>query len=279
MANAGIASYISHRLLKPLCVVLQSQSHSSLIKGLILANAAAMSLSSTHSAELQLPKPPSAETTKSDCAATLAWLETSIATIYSAAKTTPPHEKRTSLARDSYLHLYTATHDYCMLTKHLHKTQPNDPPNCEDLYLSLRNEIGTHCSEIQAHVSSSETHTGVDSARRTIGEYLAQWDRFTHLAVFVSHVLHPLEKEWIQRVVMEGKKDMCLIKDLHTLVWKAEVLRVGVDSNEVATESEIAQAVATLQKNGEGKDESDDALFARLSESIGAIGLEARHVR
>lgn len=238
-----------------------------------------MSLPDTHSAELQLPKAPSADETKSDCAATLAWLKTSIATIYSAAKTTPSHEKRPTLARDSYLHLYTATHDYCMLTKHLHKTQPNDPPNCEDLYLGLRNEIGTHCSEIQAHVSSSETHTGLDSARRTIGEYLAQWDRLTHLAAFVSHVLQPLEKEWIRRVVIEGKKDMHLIKDLHTLVWKAKVLRVGVDSKAAATESEIAHAVATLQKNGEGDDEGDDGLFARFSESLRAIGVETRHVR
>lgn len=238
-----------------------------------------MSLAGTRSAALQFSKAPSAEDTKSNCAATLAWLKTSIATIYSAARTMPPHEKRPTLAREAYLHLYTATHDYCMLTKHLHKTQPNSPPNCEDLYLILHNEIRTHCSEVKAPIASSEAGTKVVSARDTVREYLAQWDRLTHLATLVTHVMQPLESEWIRRVISEGKKDIYSIKDLHTMVWKTEVLHAGVQSTEFAIEPEIAKAMATMQKQAEDGSDSDSEISKTFSESLRAIGVEPRNVR
>lgn len=109
-----------------------------------------------------------------------------------------------------------------------------------------------------------------------VWEYLAQWYRLTHLAAFVSHVLQPLENEWIRKVFNEGKKDTHLIKDLHTMVWKADVLQVGVDSSEAATESEIAKAVATLQKQAENGSESDSELSERFLEALRAIGVDPR---
>jgi hypothetical protein len=237
--------------------------------------AAAMSTTEFTPSTLQFPQPPSTKDTKSDPAATLAWLKTNLATIYTAGRTTPAQGELPTLARGAYLDMYSTVHNYCMVTKAAPRSQQKDFLTPGHLYRGLRDAIATHCSEIRVLLVDSESSTGVDvdGARRMIGNYLAQQEVFTQLADLISHLLRSLDKEWITREISEKKKDMHLIKDLHTVVWKNEILQVGVDSSEEACGSKIAAAMATLQKQGEDGAEGDDDLVGRFLESLKAMGV------
>jgi hypothetical protein len=103
-----------------------------------------------------------------------------------------------------------------------------------------------------------------------IGEYLAHWNMMVHLATYVSNLLRYLERKWIKRCMDEGQRDIHMIKDLHTMIWKEEVLHVGVDQE--ATRSEMDRAVALLQESGEGGIESDGDLVERFLGSLNYVG-------
>jgi hypothetical protein len=224
---------------------------------------------------LQFPERPSTKDTKSDPAATLAWLKTNIATIYTVGRTTPAQDELPTLARSTYLDMYSAVHDYCMVRKAAPRSQQKDVLTPGHLYYGLRDAIATHCSEVRVQLIYTENSTGVDvdGARRMIGNYLAQQERFTQLADLISHLLRSLDRDWIAREISENKKDIHLIKDLHSLVWDNKILQVGVDSAEAACGSKIATAMATLQEQSEEAVEDDNDLIGRFLESLKAMGV------
>jgi hypothetical protein len=224
---------------------------------------------------LQFPQPPSKKDTKSDPAETLAWLKTNIATIYTAGKTTPAQDELPTLARGAYLDMYSTVHDYCMVTKAAPRSEQKGFLTPGHLYYGLRDAIAAHCSEIRVLLVDPENSMGVDvdGARRMISSYLAQQGRFTQLADLISHLLRSLDKDWIMREISEKKKNIHLIKNLHTVVWKNEILQVGVDSSEAACGSKIATAMATLQKQGEDGAEGDNDLVGRFLESLKVMGV------
>jgi hypothetical protein len=236
------------------------------------------------SAGLEFPQPPSFKDTQADSAATLAWLKENIATIYLTARTTSASQDQPSvLTRSAYLSVYTTAHNYCEITKHTYKTKPDDPtpPNGQDLYRSLEQIIRNHCSEIRARVFTPENSTGVNRAGRVmIQEYLAQWKMFEqHLAPLFAHLMRHLERVWIRRELDEKRKGLHFIKDLHTMVWKEEILhQVGGYSTTaaaVSTRSELEQAVGTLlQEQSQVGVESDGKDLAQgFSESLRAVGV------
>ena len=231
----------------------------------MVLNTSAMSLPESVPTALQFPQPPSGKDTMSDPAATLAWLETTIATIYLAARTPPTQDKPPSLARSAYANLYTAAHHFCEVTK-LARTSPR----CDDLYQFLWDQIRTHCSEVRAHIYAPENSTGVDDARHTVEDYLAQWHQFTSLAGLISRLLSNLDRAWIKRGIDEGKKDRYFIKDLHNVVWKNEILKVGVDSTEA---EQIASAVKRLREQPDDGFEGDKALVDSFVKSLEDIGV------
>lgn len=219
-------------------------------------------------AELSFPQRPSTQDTKNDSAATLAWLKTNVSAVYLAARTNPSPGEPPRLSRSAYLDFYTTAHDYCMVTK-----TARSPPLRDDLYHGLRDAIQAHCSEVRKILFDPKNVAGVDGARHTIGEYLAQWQRFTHVAFLVANLLRPLEKDWISRLIDEKRKDVYRIKELHTNVWKTEILQIGVDSTMAATGSELQKALVTLQEHGEDGVGSDNNLVERFLESLKAIGV------
>jgi hypothetical protein len=229
-------------------------------------------MSSTESTQsgLQFSERPSTKDTKSDPAATLAWLKTNITTVYTTGRTTPAQDELPTLARSTYLDMYSTVHDYCMVTKAAPRSQQKDFLTPGHLYYVLRDAIVAHCSEVRSRLVDSKSSKGddFDRARRMIGDYLAQQERFTQLADLISHLLRSLDKDWITREISEKKKNTHLIKDLHTVVWKNEILQVGVDSAEAGCGSKIAMAMATLQKQDEGAVEGDNDLVKRFLESL-----------
>jgi hypothetical protein len=116
-----------------------------------------------------------------------------------------------------------------------------------------------------------------------IQEYLAQWNMLAqHLAPLVAHLMRHLERHWIQRVLDEKRKDVYSIIDLHTMVWKEEMLlQASGDSTTVAartTRSELERAVGMLlHERGEGGVEGDRKdLAERFLESLRTIGVDLK---
>ena len=71
----------------------------------------------------------------------------------------------------------------------------------------------------------------------------------------------------------EGLPDIHMIKDLHSMIWKEEVLHVGVPGAEEIIRTEMDQAVELLQNQHQGGSESDKDLVERFLESLRAVGL------
>ena len=112
-----------------------------------------------------------------------------------------------------------------------------------------------------------------DDARLIVGEYLAYWEMLARLAGLVKNLMQPLERDWIVRSMSEKRRDVVLVVDLHTVVWKREILEVGVESTEAATGSKIEKAMKTLQAQDEDGSESDGHLVERFVESLKSIGV------
>ncbi|KAM0718418.1 hypothetical protein Q7P37_005488 [Cladosporium fusiforme] len=210
-------------------------------------------------AALEFPPPPSTEDTKSDLTSTIAWLKTNIAAVYLAARTSQSQGKPPRLSRGAYLGLYSTTHDYSMATKAARK-----PPTGEDLYRCLESEIRTHCQEVRVHAFAASESLTADSARRVVQQYLDQWNGLTQLAALVTHLLQPLEREWITRSIAEKRANVNSIKHLHTIVWKDEMFPAGLDS--------IVSAMEMLQKQGEDGSDGDRALVKQFLQSLRSIG-------
>lgn len=221
-----------------------------------------MSSSESSPAELEFPQSPSAKEIRSDHAAALAWLKTTIATLYVAERTSASHGKPPTLTRNAYLGLYSTVHEYTEATKTARAS-----PNTNDLYQYLWEQIKFHCSVVRARLHAAEISPGVDDARQTVESYLSEWHQFTLLAGLVSNLLRSLDRTWIKRLIDEQKKDIHLIRDLHNLVWKNEILQTGVDHTEA---EKIVSVVATLREQNE---EDDKALVDKFTKSLEAIGV------
>jgi hypothetical protein len=218
---------------------------------------------------LQFSQPPS--NIRSDHATALAWLKTSIAAIYLAARSSPTQDQPPTLARSAYLNLYSTAHEYTDSTK-----TAKESPNSSDLYRFLWDQIKTQCSEVHANLSVAEDGEGIDGARRTIENYLSHWHHFMLLAGLVANVLRSLDRTHIQVMVSAKQKDWYYIKDLHKLVWKDEILKLNKDSTETDVGSNVASAMATLQKQTGNVLESDKDLENRLLESLQALDAQRK---
>jgi hypothetical protein len=153
------------------------------------------------------------------------------------------------------------------------RSPPGGPLDGGNLYHGLRDEIKSHCSEVRTLLLASKNSAEADDARRIIEDYMAHWQMLARLAALVKNLVQPLEKDWIVRNTSEKKKDVVLIMDLHTVVWKREILEVGVDSTEAATGSELERAMKTLQAQGEDGSKSNKDLAERFVESLKSIGV------
>jgi hypothetical protein len=233
-----------------------------------------MSSPDHNSASLEFPKPPTTEKKASNCATTLAWLRTNIATIYSAGRAASSQDHPPTLARSAYLDMYSTVHSFCMDAKQ--RSPPGGPLDGEHLYRGIKDEIKSHCTEVRTLLLASRNSAEADDARQIIEDYLAHWQMLARLAALVKNLMQPLERDWIVRNMSEKKKDVILIMDLHTVVWKREILEVGVDSTEAAAGSELERALKTLQTQGEDGSESDRDLAERFVESLKSIGVGPR---
>jgi hypothetical protein len=241
-----------------------------------------MAQPSPRSAALEFPKPPSFKDTQADPATTLAWLKENISTIYLTTRTTSVSQDQPPvLARSAYLSLYTTAHNYCEITKHARSPRRGDPKplSGEDLYGCLEEIIRSHCSEIRARLSFTPTES--TEAVKMIQEYLTQWNMLSqHLVPSVAHLLRHLERHCIQRWLDEKRTGVYLIQELHTVIWKEEILSQARGDSTTASASsirlELERAVGALLQgqSGDGVDGDGKALAERFLESLKTIGVD-----
>lgn len=153
------------------------------------------------------------------------------------------------------------------------RSPPGGPLDGEDLYRGFKDEIKAHCSEVRILFLDSRDDAEADDARQIIGDYLAHWQMLARLAALVKNLMQPLERDWITRSISEKRKGIVLIMDLHTVVWKQEILEVGVDSTDAANGSKLERSLKTLQAQGEDGSESDKDLAETFVESLESIGV------
>lgn len=151
------------------------------------------------------------------------------------------------------------------------KRPGKDALDGEDLYHGIREEIIRNCFEVRKVLLASGGSDEADNARHLIEDYMAHWQMLIQLAALISHLLQPLERDWILRTMDEKRKEAFLIKDLHTKAWKDEVLQVGVDSAEAAIGSKIEKADQVLRAQGEDGGANDKDLAERFLGSFEVI--------
>lgn len=166
-----------------------------------------------------------------------------------------------------------------MDTKQRPKRPRKDALDGEDLYRGIREETIKHCTEVRTLLLALEDGNEVNDSRRLIEDYMAHWQMLTQLAALISHLLQPLERDWILRERDEKRKEAFLIKDLHTKAWKNEILQVGVDSTEAAIGSKIERAGKAVKAQDENGGASDKDLAERFVQSLEGIrvGLGKEH--
>lgn len=232
-----------------------------------------MSLLRPNSTSLEFPKPPSTEKKASNCAETIAWLKTSIATIYSAGRAASSQDSPPTLARSAYLDICSTVHSFCMDAKQRYPA--GGPLTGEDLYRGLKEDIKMHCSEVLAVLLASRNSDDADDARQIIGEYLAHWKMLARLAALVKNLMQPLERDWIARSIDERRKGILFFMELHTVVWKQEILGVRIESTEAGCRSKLEKAMEKLQAQGEDYSDSDKDLVERFVASLRSLGIES----
>jgi len=140
-----------------------------------------MSESQSSPDPLLTSKPPNRQETTSNPAATLAWIQTRLSSIYETARADQQEDKLPTLDRSSYLDIYTAIHDFCIATMSRQKGL-----NAGDLYRILERIIRNHSIEIRTHIL--ESRDGGSSLEQLTTTYLAQRNGFTRLVGFVTHL-------------------------------------------------------------------------------------------
>ncbi|KEQ69442.1 hypothetical protein M436DRAFT_56060 [Aureobasidium namibiae CBS 147.97] len=193
-------------------------------------------------------KPPNRQETTSNPAATLAWIQTRLTSIYEIARADQQEDKLSTLDRASYLDIYTAIHDFCIATMSGQKGL-----NPGDFYRILDRIIREHCIEIRTRILESKD--GGATLEQLTTTYLTRRNGFTRLVGFVTHLTQPLERVWIRRQIDEGRKDVRLNRDLHEMIWQQEVL--GTDAKATGLE-EMANAAEALHIQDGSESNSDE---------------------
>jgi len=207
--------------------------------------------------------------TPTDVTATLTFIQTQLSAIYSAARanqqddTTPPR-----LDQDTYIKIYTAIFDYCVAAK-----PATGALSGKDLYRHLEQETKDYCRHVRGHVFGTDDEVEDVTARRLLKAYLMQHDKFLHLSHLVKNLMQFWERHWVRREVDEKTKNVFLIDDLNKMVWREEVLQVGVDTT-LAKQGlvEIADAVTELRES-ERMADYDSKLVKDVVKSLSYLSL------
>ncbi|SMR47980.1 unnamed protein product [Zymoseptoria tritici ST99CH_3D1] len=141
--------------------------------------------------------PPTSKETLDDPAKTLEWIKAQVSRLYSLSSTSPGRES-VPLDRATYLHLYTAIHDYGVIAMHPGRPHIGDVHAGQALYDFLRRTIEGYCSFVAAMLSASERG-------KILEEYVEQWNSFEILSSQVANVFRTFDRHWVRREMDERR--------------------------------------------------------------------------
>ncbi|KAG9688254.1 hypothetical protein KCU85_g9761, partial [Aureobasidium melanogenum] len=202
---------------------------------------------------------------------TLAWIQSRVHDIYSAAKHLPPDSKSVTISRSAYTELYTAIFDYLVFDK-----QGSAHLKGEDLYRGLEREIRIYCSDIRHEFSSKETQENdkdENAAERLLTAYLFQYERFLSLTKLVRNILGFVERHWIKRELDEKRKDVYTIEDLHRKLWKEETLQIQKDEPSSQELQALTAAATVLRGKAGGMTAEEKDQVEGVVKSLSSLGL------
>ncbi|KAG9670612.1 hypothetical protein KCU99_g6064, partial [Aureobasidium melanogenum] len=214
---------------------------------------------------------PSRQETHENPAPTLAWIQSRVHDIYSAAKHLPPDSKSVPMSADAYAKIYTAIFDYVVGGK-----RGSAHLKGEDLYRSLEREIRTYCSDIRHELFPKETQENdmdKSAAERLLTAYILQWERFMKLTKFVRNLFHFVERHWIRREISEKRKNVYTIEDLHKKLWKEETLQIQKDEPSSQELQSLTAAALVLREKAGNMTVEDTSLIEYVVKSLSSIGL------
>ncbi|KAH0002343.1 hypothetical protein KCU78_g14412, partial [Aureobasidium melanogenum] len=214
---------------------------------------------------------PRRQETHANPAPTLAWIQSRVHDIYSAAKHLPPDSKSVNISMNAYTKIYTAIFDYVTSGKPRSAHLPG-----EDLYRILEREIGGYCSDIHYKIFPRETQGNAmdeNAAGRLLTAYTVQWERFIKLTKFVRNLFHFMERHWVKREIDEKNKNVHTIENLHKKLWKEEALQIQKDELSSQELQALTAAAMILREKAGGTTAEETDLIESFFKSLSWIGL------
>jgi hypothetical protein len=216
--------------------------------------------------------PPFLQNNPIDPTTTLAYIQTEISSIYSAANTSNNDiDQALHIDHDRYIEIYTAVYNFC-------KDSKSQPPakNVEVLYRWLASEIRSYCKHIRGNALCIDCDAGMDviAARKTLTRYMTCQRRFTKLSSLVRNLLGFWDRHWMRREFAEKKIPVASVVDLHKAVWKEEILDIDAkNSSSKKGLEQVTDAVAVLKETEGGMSDYDLALVKDVSKSLSVLDL------
>jgi hypothetical protein len=221
--------------------------------------------------------PPFLQNNPIDPTTTLAYIQTEISNIYSAAKTSSNNndDQVFKINNDKYIEIYTAVTQFGALGMQRSKSQP-PAENGEVLYRWLTSEIRSYCKHIRINALGIDSNDEMDvvAARKILTTYMACHCRFTKLSSLVRNLLGFWDRHWMRRESDEKKIPVASIQDLHRVVWKEEILDIDA-KNSLSKKGleQVTDAVAILKEIERGVSDYDLALVKDVSKSLTVLDL------
>jgi hypothetical protein len=219
--------------------------------------------------------PPFLQENHIDPSTTLAYIQTEISNIYSAAKALDNDDAALQIEHDRYIKIYTAVFDFCKTAMQTSNSQP-PAENGQILYRWLTSEIRNYCKHIRNDTFgiASDGEMDVIAARKILTTYLSCHGRFAKLSSLVKGLLGPWDRHWMRREWSVKKIQVASIEELHRAVWKEEILDID-PKNSLSKKGleEVTDAVAVLREAEGGVAEYDLALVKDVVNSLSVLDL------
>lgn len=223
-----------------------------------------------------VPKPPSAQQTRTNPDDTLSWIKARICGLIATIKGQTDPTDQLTISHDAYIIIYSVIHD--VVAKH----------HAEKLYDFLGELLREHCEDVRGEMF--EAAPNASNRAVSIAEaYATQWKRYRALAKINAHLFSPLERTWILRELDEqrggrrrGRPDVYSIWDLHMVRWKQVVVIGSGSSRESQTSSSISDEILAALKgvrdgnvfaDVEDSNERAPKLLEDVTSSLSEVGL------
>lgn len=223
-----------------------------------------------------VPKPPSAQQTRTNPDDTLSWIKARIQGLMATIEEQTDPTDQVTIGHDAYMIIYSVIHD--VVAKH----------HAEKLYNYLGELLQKHCEDVRGEMLEAAANA-LNRNLSVVEEYAKQWKRYRALAKINAHLFSPLDRTWILRELDEqrggrrrGRPIVYSVWDFHVIHWK-QVVVIGrgprQESESSASDSDEILAVLTRVRDGsvyagmKDHDERVPKLLEDVTSSLSEIGL------